>query len=56
MAVDFVCPLCHQPVSPGAPNAMKSAATTEWQHKDCWRPTAAPSTPPEKERPSTPRI
>ena len=41
-----VCPNCHQPVDPAKPNAMLSAATNEWQHKDCWR-ISAPVVAPE---------
>ena len=42
----LICPNCHQPVDPSKPNAMLSAATKEWQHKDCWR-VSAPVVPPE---------
>jgi len=42
----LVCPNCHKPVDPAKPNAMLSAATKEWQHKDCWH-ASAPVVPPE---------
>jgi hypothetical protein len=54
-----ICPNCHQPVDPTKPNAMHSAATDQWQHKDCWRvnpgsPVVAPESQAEKQprRPS----
>jgi hypothetical protein len=36
MDVTFVCPNCRKAVDPTKPNAMMSAATKQWQHKDCW--------------------
>lgn len=41
MSVSFVCPNCNKSVDPIAPNAMMSAATKQWQHKDCWKAGAA---------------
>jgi hypothetical protein len=32
----FTCPNCHMPVSPTNPDAMLSAVTQQWQHKNCW--------------------
>jgi hypothetical protein len=32
----FVCPNCHMPVDSTKPDAMLSAVTQQWQHKDCW--------------------
>lgn len=32
----LICPLCHMPVDPSKPDAMLSAATKQWQHRDCW--------------------
>jgi hypothetical protein len=49
-----ICPNCHQPVDPAKPNAMLSAATAEWQHKDCWR-VSAPAVAPEPTAAKTPR-
>jgi len=52
MGVSFVCPYCDKPIDPMASNAMMSAATKEWQHKDCWTPSvpnvdsSAPDTNP----------
>ena len=43
---DPICPNCHQPVDRTKPNAMLSAATDLWQHKDCWR-VSAPIVAPE---------
>ncbi|PYP55322.1 MAG: hypothetical protein DMD40_13725 [Gemmatimonadetes bacterium] len=37
-ATTFICPNCHMPVDPTKPDAMMSAATMQWQHKDCWTP------------------
>lgn len=56
--VTYICPNCHQPVDPRKPNAMLSAATQEWQHKDCWRATTpivqpeAPSKNPQRGSPA----
>jgi hypothetical protein len=52
--VTFVCPNCHQPVDPSKPNAMRSAATQQWQHTDCWR-ASAPVVPPETRKTNPPR-
>ena len=35
MAVEFPCPYCSKPVSPTAPNAMMSAGSKQWVHKEC---------------------
>ena len=35
-AITFICPNCHMPVDPTKPDAMMSAATQQWQHKNCW--------------------
>ena len=35
-ATTLICPNCHMPVDPTKPDAMLSAATTQWQHKNCW--------------------
>lgn len=48
--VSFVCPHCQKPVDPTALNAMLSAASTQWQHTDCWTP---PRTPQERNPEST---
>ncbi len=32
----LICPNCHIPVHPTKPDAMMSAVTNQWQHKDCW--------------------
>lgn len=45
-----ICPNCHQPVESLKPNAMLSAVTKQWQHKDCWRASAA-VVPPESKKP-----
>jgi hypothetical protein len=47
MGVSFLCPNCNKSVDPIAPNAMMSAATKQWQHKDCWKATA-PVVEPER--------
>jgi hypothetical protein len=52
----FVCPNCHRLVDPRKPNAVLSAATKAWQHKDCPRrgaplaPPEAPSSYPQRDR------
>jgi hypothetical protein len=47
----FVCPNCHKPVDPSKPNAMMSAVTDLWQHKDCWteKPMPADSASPDEQ-------
>lgn len=39
IGVSFTCPNCNKPVDPTKPNAMMSAATKQWQRKDCWTPS-----------------
>jgi len=49
----LLCPNCHEPVDPQKPNAMLSAVTNEWQHKDCWRARATIVSP--EANPNNPR-
>jgi len=58
MGVSFVCPNCNNAVDPTKPNAMMSAATKQWQHKDCAQaPPRRDSSPqqPQQERRRRPR-